>query len=230
MDSVPFLSSAASEPFPTYMQRMSLQNVSHSWWSRRTPLLGPASPSEPTFTSKIENGLITVGSLLESFALRSSSLGPFPASSVHAFVYPLHILLITLWILLIYLLTIPTTAYLLTKTTLMGSNSTGVTLSQLIDASVTPTSTVASGLLSDAKNSLPVRALGLSLTPLCIITDVSLSLNGGLGDLTAAAFYVFGVLATWWYWVFVVPWLGVAVGWVGLGYGVCLAVIEVAGV
>ena len=227
---MPFLSSAASEPYATYMQRLAIQNASQSWWSRRTPLCGPASPSSPTITSKLENFIISVGSFLERGALRNKAVGPLPPSSVHALVYPLHVLLITFWITLIYLLTIPTTVYLAVKTALLGSNSTGVSLSQLLDTSITPTSTVASSLLSDPKNALPVRALGLSLTPLCVITDVTLSLNAAVGDLPASGLYVLGVLATWWYWVFVVPWIAAAMGWVGVGYGVCLGVIEVAGV
>ena len=97
----------------------------------------PTNPSPPQF----ENFIISVGTFLEKTALRNKAVGPLPPSSVHALVYPLHVLLITFWITLIYLLTIPTTVYLAVKTALLGSNSTGVTLSQLLDTSITPTST-----------------------------------------------------------------------------------------
>jgi len=66
-------------------------------------------------------------------------------------VYPIHVLLLTYWIVIVYLLTIPTTFYLVVKTMLLGSNSTGVTLSQLIEYTITPTSTTASMIMNDTK-------------------------------------------------------------------------------
>lgn len=230
IDSVPLLASAASEPQQNYMQRLAIMNTNQSWWSRQNPLCGPASPSSPSLSSKLENCIISVGTFVETRALSNKSFGPLPPSSIHAFVFPFHVLLLTFWIVLIYLLTIPTTLYLVIKTALLGSNSTGVTLNQLIENSITPTSTVASSMMNDKKNSLPARFIGLALTPLVIITDLTLSLNENAGDFVAASMYTFGVLITWWYWVFVLPWVAVAMGWVGMGYGVCLSVIEFAGV
>ncbi|GMH83005.1 hypothetical protein TrVE_jg12916 [Triparma verrucosa] len=230
IDSVPLLASAASEPQANYMQRLAIMNTNQSWWSRQNPLCGPASPSSPTLSSKLENLLIGVGTFLEARALSNKPLGPLPPSAVHAFVFPLHVLLLTYWIILIYLLTLPTTLYLVVKTSLLGSNSTSCTLSQLIETSITPTSTVASSLMNDRKNCLPTRVIGLALTPLVIITDLTTSLYTNFGDFIASGMYVFGVIITWWYWVFVLPWVAGVMGWVGVIYGGCLSLIEVAGV
>ena len=78
-------------------------------------------------------------------------------------------------------------------------------------------------------NSLPPRFIGLALTPLIIITDVTLTTYNAAGDFIGSLMYCFGILITWWYWVFVMPWLAVAMGWVGVAYSCCCGIVEYAG-
>jgi len=228
IDSVPLLATAASEPQTSYMQRLAIMNANQSWWRGQSPLCSN-STAEPSFSSKIESVIISIGAFFERQALAGHSIGPITPTSIHAAVYPIHVLLLTYWIVIVYLLTIPTTFYLVVKTMLLGSNSTGVTLSQLIEYTITPTSTTASMIMNDTKHSLPPRAVGLALTPLCIITDVTISTYAVAGDIPGALMYCFGVLITWWYWVFVLPWLSIAMGWVGVAYSGCCAIVETAG-
>mmetsp|Transcript_12820 Transcript_12820/g.26152 ORF Transcript_12820/g.26152 Transcript_12820/m.26152 type:complete len:357 (-) Transcript_12820:45-1115(-) len=228
IDSVPLLASAASEPQKSYMQRLAIMNANQSWWGRQSPLCS-ASTAEPSLSSKVESIIISLGTFFERQALAGHSVGPITPTSVHATVFPIHVLLLTYWIVVVYLLTIPTTFYLVVKTMLLGSNATGVNLSQLIESTITPASTTASMMMNDTSNSLPPRFIGLALTPLVIITDVTLTTYNAAGDFVGALMYCFGILITWWYWVFVVPWLSIALGWVGVAYSCCCGIVEYAG-
>ena len=229
IETIPLLASAASEPQKSYMQRLSVTNSSQSWWGRQVPICSVGSSANPGFSAKLEGIIIRVGAFFERQALAGHSLGPLRPTTFHAAVFPIHVLLLTYWINLVFLLTIPTTLYLTVKTILLGSDCTGVTLTQLIESNLSPTSSIASAMMSDTRNSLPPRLTGLALTPLVLITDLTLSVYGMAGDFAASIVYCIGVLTTWWYWAFVIPWFMTAMGWVGVAYSCCCAIVQIAG-
>ncbi len=230
IQSVPLLASAASEPMGLYTQRLSLlTSPSASWWSKQVPLCSP-SVAEPPLSYRLESMLISVGSFLERTALTPRALGPVPSTVLYSMLFPLHVLLLTYWIALIYLLSLPATLYLVVKTLLFGSVSTGATLEDVIADTITPTASTATALLQSNNLSAPIRFLAVLLTPLTITTDVAVYTQEVAGPVVASVAYTLMVACTWWYYIFVMPWMMGALGWASGMYGVCLGVIEYSGV
>ena len=231
IESVPLLASAASESHSSYMSRLSLVSPGSAhasgFWSRQIPLYGNDETS--TFATGAEKAIIKIGQFLES-ATSNMTLGPLPPSSFHSLSYPLHIILLSHWILLIYLLSITSTVYVTTKTLLLGSSATGLTLPQIHSTIITPTSLVATSLLTSPQHSLPVRFIGLLLTPLTVTTDVTTTLTATAGHAASSFVYCALTALLWWYYTMVIPWSAAAMTWSAGGYGGCLAIIEYAGV
>ncbi|GMI30159.1 hypothetical protein TeGR_g7681, partial [Tetraparma gracilis] len=223
IESVPLLAAAASESQASYMQRLSLSSPSSAgFWSRQIPLF--AAGGSKGFAAGAEGLLISAGRLLEA-GTRGAGAGPLSPSSFHAMSYPLHVVLLTHWILLIYLLSSFSTLFLTAKTLLLGSAATGFTAASINSSVIAPTAATASSLMTAPSNSLPVRSLGLLLTPLTVASDVSAAAAATAGAVAGAAAHAALLAASWWYFLLVLPWAAAAATWAAAGYGVCLGVI-----
>jgi acyl-CoA-binding protein len=232
IDSIELLASAASESLPSYMSRLAVtstggQHANH-FWARQIPLYAANANS---VTGGMECGIIALGKHLEKVTSAPISFLPFiPLTSLHALSYPLHVILLTTWIVLIYLLALTSVSVLTAKTLLLGSSSSGYSLSQIDAGIIKKINHTVERIYTDSKYSLPVRAVGMVFISVNITTEVSSSLSAVAGEFVGSLAYV-GILGcTWWYYYIVVPWLVMAMVWASCIYGVGLGVVEAAGV
>jgi acyl-CoA-binding protein len=232
--SLPFLVSAASESRASYLRRLSVMTASSRFWDKQAALATTKSEGPTDFkalparvANALENGILMLGKGVERLAT-SSVLGLNP-TTLHAMSYPLHVLILTLWIALIFVVSLLSISVSVLLTLLFGSRETKMDLASLLDDGLRPTSLAASSL-SARSHPLPLRCLAFLLSPLPLLASVVWRAREAFGDAPACACLLAVMGATAWYWSAALPavlfWFG---GWSGGLATVAAGLIEAAG-
>lgn len=229
LTAVPLLCAAAAESRAAYLSRLSKTPSSQGWWAKQEPLC--AEPG--TAWAAPEAVLLFFAAKVEALALSVNNNntggllgGLTPPSVVQSFLWPTHNVLLTAWIVLVFLHALVGSASAAARTVLLGSNTTGVPLACVFREEILPAARTAAGLTA-AHQALSVRLAGLGLMPFVTICDVSHRGAGG-ALWPGATLYVAALSCTWWYWACALP-TAVAFGiWTAAWSGWCFALIELA--
>jgi len=230
---IPLLCAAATETRQAYISRLRSTSHGDGWWLKQEALC--AEPSSLLATP--EKALIHLAQMVESFSLYVQSPSnlleeyiPFLSPSVvQALLWPIHNVLLALWIWMIVCCTTVGSLASTVKTILFGSNTTGLPLDDIYKSEVAATHQICR-TLCDAHQALSVRLVGLALWPWDVTSlQTTAWVLDCAGYLPALTFFSVLTVCSWWYWIFVLPWLAAwAIGLaslLGVGYGL----IELAG-
>jgi acyl-CoA-binding protein len=208
---IPLLCAAAAESRTAYVRRMS--HTSTGWWARQEPLC--AHPG--TLLALPELGLLKAAAIVEYLSLQGALM--------QSFLWPTHNVCLALWMAVILVFTMISSACTLLSTVLRGSQQTGMTLPAVWSHDITPTAS-AVHTLCEEHQPLTVRLVGLFLLPFPTMLEYT---ERGRGVLTKSLLYIATVLCvTWWYWSLVVPWLCACMLGTALVSGACFAIIGLA--
>ena len=222
---IPLLSAAAAESRVAYLRRLAQTTPQTAWWGRQEPLC--AAPG--TVGAFPELILLFVASIVERVSLLWAG-GLLPPTVLQSFLWPVHNCLLSLWVALILVNTILGAAFTLMSTILWGARRTGVPLTQIWREEIEPSARAVS-TLTEAHQPMSIRLVGLILLPYGTLEGVSHFLTQVIGLLWGSVAYVFiMVVATWWYWLLVVPWLCACLLGCAAMSGTCFALIDFAGV
>jgi hypothetical protein len=238
---VPLLCAAASESRKAYLTRLgNTRNAESGWWARQEPLCADPG-SIPAIPEKI---VLTVAAFIERASvyvqvdpsvrgvLDGIRLKP---GVVQSLFWPMHNVLLAIWMLVIFLSTLTGSSFIALKTMLLGSRRTGVSLENIFAQEVKPCKNCAASLVERHQAS-SVRLLGLALYPVGFICNISESMgtkfisNEAAQLFAASGIYVASAAAFWWYWFFVLPWTAMAGLTVAFNIGWCFGLIELAGI
>lgn len=225
---IPLLCAAASEQRPAYLRRLQNTPLTSAWWRRQEPLT--ATPgSLPALPESI---LLGVASILEHVSLAANdqvfgqTLPKALTAVLQSALWPLHNALLSVWIGWILIAAVVGGALELAKTVLLGSRRTGRTLDSVWTDEVVFASN-AVHTLTEPHQPVSARVVGLLLQPLSLLTSILVRLVPS--TLWMSAGYTVAVVATWWYWVLVLPWcLVVLMLGTSIGLGACFGLIELA--
>lgn len=224
---IPLLCAAAAESRTTYLTRLRSTPTSNGWWAKQEPLC--ADPG--TAFAAPENVIIVLATEAERIALNfNQDYIPLSPAVIQSFLWPLHNILLSIWVLLIFICTFIGSTVSTAKTIIMGAKRTGVPLNSIFSEEIAPSAKAANSLCAPHQ-AISVRIVGLALMPLVTICDVASGTARTTGILTGGMLLVAASIITWWYWICVLPWLAFAgVCFVVFVCGGCFAVIEMAGV
>lgn len=238
---VPLLCAAASESRPAYLARLenNFRSNECGWWMRQEPLCGDPG----TVSALPEILVLTIAILVERLSLHLLSDSSrnvldtirISPAVVQSLLWPLHNVLLVVWIMVIFISTISGSAILTLKTMLLGSKRTGVSLENIFSQEIKPCK-VCVGSLCVPHQTASVRFLGLVLYPLGMICNLAdnITVKTPLGEQTGiflgAGTYLLVSLLLWWYWFIALPW--VAAGGVCLSFslGWCFGLMELANI
>jgi len=269
---VPLLCAAASESRGAYLKRLE-QNAAASsspsssssmhgessgeingggggWWMRQEPLCGDPG----TISALPEILVLTIAILVERLSLHLSSTRgatkdmldtlALRPGVVQSILWPLHNVLLVVWILVIFLSTVTGSAILTVKTLLLGSVRTGVSLEDVFSQEIRPCKRGTASLCA-RHQAATVRFLGLVLYPLgmvcelaCgVVENVNVNLNGGntmlgqkSGLLLGSGTYLLTTFCLWWYWFIMLPWVAIGGLIMSISFGWCFGLIELANI
>lgn len=237
---IPLLCAAASESRTSYLARLSSTiDLDSGWWSRQEPLC-----SEPgSIFALPEVIVLTLAVLIERASLHIqldsgvnsilSSLGLRPGV-LQSLLWPMHNVLLVVWMLVIFLSTLTGSAVITFKTMLLGSKRTGVTLESAFSQEIRPCKHGA-GSLCESHQTASVRLLGLALYPLGFICNFSdgiaerVPMSAKAQLFVGSGVYIISGLMLWWYWFFLLPWMAMAGIVLSFSVGWCFSLIELAG-
>ena len=220
---IPLLCAAASESRQAYLRRLANTAVEQAWWGRQEPLT--AIPG--SILALPEALLIGFAALIERICLTAEGFIPMvPIDVLRSFLWPMHNSLLALWMGYILVATSWTAAVELSQTVVWGSRRTGTTLEVVWKEQVIWCAQSV-GTLAESHQTLTARLTGLSLWVLALL--VSFANTPGSILWKSIAFVVL-LCSTWWYWLVVLPWSGVALLFLSILAGNCFALIELAGV
>jgi hypothetical protein len=155
-----------------------------------------------------------------------------PAPVLQSFFWPLHNVLLGLWMGTILVFTALISAWDLLQTLLWGSRRTATTLPRLWKDQVSQTSASVT-TLTESHQPLCARLVGLLLLPYTLLVN---TLTGTFPSSSTSAvvwaslLYIVLMTVTWWYWWCILPCLAVGLLAVSILAGNCFALIELAGV
>lgn len=231
---IPLLCAAASESRSSYLQRIgATTQVENGWWIRQEPLCGDPG----SILALPEHFVLTLAVLVEKLSLYVQcdsvkrvllSLN-LKASAVQSLLWPAHNLLIVIWMMVIFLATLTSSALVTMKTLLLGSKRTGLTLENIFMQEIRPCC-FGTQALCETHQMATVRLLGLALYPLgmlCKTVDGLVKRDSPL--LVASSVFLCVAILGWWYWYLVLPWLAASGLVFALSVGWCFALIELAG-
>jgi len=220
---IPLLCAAASESRAAFLRRLANTQPDQSWWSRQEALC--AAPG--SIWALPESALIWVASLQEYISLTAQGGPlPLPAPVVQSFLWPLHNVLLALWMGLILEYTAWTALTELLATTAWGRLRTGQSLEAIWKDEIQWSAT-AVHTLSEVHQPISARLVGVGMLPYTVLVGLT-SFPGNV--LVTSVLYTVALLATWWYWFIVMPWMGVCLLGFSVLAGNCFALIELAGV
>lgn len=216
---IPLLCAAASESRAAYLRRLGNTQTHMAWWSRQEPLT--ATPG--SLWALPEAGLIAVASLVEAISLRADFA---LAAVLQSWLWPLHNVLLALWMGMIINFTAWSAAWDLLQTVVWGSRRTGWSLTGIWRDEVAWTAQSVQ-ILTEGHQPLTARLVGLSLLPLMMVVQVAGWPPSPVGK---ASMFIGLLLVSWWFWFLTLPWLGLCLMGCAILAGNCFALIEVAGV
>jgi acyl-CoA-binding protein len=217
---IPLLCAAAAESREAYLRRLAQTSLETAWWVRQEPLCAPPG----SFSSFPESLLLSSARFLEHITLTTPG-----RNMVASFCWPLHKSFLVLWMLIILYVTVLRSAFNTLAILVWGSRRTGLNLNrEWIE--IIPLVAHSVSVMCEPHQPLTSRLVGLLLLPFSSLIGF---LNRTLTDssVTLASFSMIAVLcATWWYWLFTVPFLMGSLLCVAFGVGFCFVLIELAGV
>ena len=240
---VPLLCAACSESRISYLHRLSSTGApSNGWWRKQEPLCA-ADPH--SIFALPENIVISLASTMEYISLTLSSepsirnllgsIGIRPAV-FQSMLWPLHNVLLVLWILVLFISTLAGSAIVMAKTILLGSKRTNIRLEDVFAEDIYPCRMGASSLCQ-SHQAITVRLLGLILYPLGMVCELAESSRSkavvgrdGGGLMIGSAVFVTGISLLWWYWLILLPWVGVFAMGGAVSISWCFGLIELASI
>eukprot|EP00563_Minutocellus_polymorphus_P004883 CAMPEP_0181042810 /NCGR_PEP_ID=MMETSP1070-20121207/12357_1 /TAXON_ID=265543 /ORGANISM="Minutocellus polymorphus, Strain NH13" /LENGTH=376 /DNA_ID=CAMNT_0023121065 /DNA_START=238 /DNA_END=1368 /DNA_ORIENTATION=- len=227
---IPLLCAAAAESRISYLSRLkSTGRPENGWWRKQEPLC--ADPGTPLAAP--ESAVLVSASKVEELSLLISSEWsgsvPLPPSVVQSFLWPLHNVLLAIWVLLIFICTHVGSGILLCKTTLLGARATGAPLGRIFSEDIGPASLAAQSLC-EPHQAVAVRLTGLCLMPYITQCNACRTVVDRAGPVAGGMAYVFLSVMTWWFWLCMLPWFAFAEICTAVMLGWCFALIELAGV
>ena len=227
---IPLLCAAAAESRISYLSRLkSTGRPENGWWRKQEPLC--ADPGSPLATP--ESAVLASASKVEELSLLISSEWsgsvPLPPSVVQSFLWPLHNVLLAIWVLLIFICTHIGSGILLCKTTLLGARATGAPLGRIFSEDIGPASLAAQSLC-EPHQAVAVRLTGLCLMPYVTQCNACRTVADRAGPVAGGMAYVLLSVMTWWFWLCMLPWFAFAEICTAVFLGWCFALIELAGV
>ena len=227
---IPLLCAAAAESRTSYLSRLkSTGHPTNGWWRKQEPLC--ADPGTPLAAP--ESAVLATASKVEELSLLISSEWsgsvPLPPGVVQSFLWPLHNVLLAIWIVLIFICTHIGSGIILCKTALLGARTTGAPLGRIFSEDIGPASLAAQSLC-EPHQAIAVRLTGLCLMPYVTQCNVCRTVVDRAGPVAGGLAYVFISVMTWWFWLCMLPWFAFAEICTALGLGFCFALIELAGV
>jgi len=218
---IPLLAAAAGESRLAYLNRLRVTPPTNGWWSRQETLT--AEPGSVLSTP--EATLLAVASRCESLSLRT---GYVPSTIRQSFLWPFHNVMLSIWIVIIFVATLVESTYLIIKTLIPGSRNTGDNLPSIFEEEIFAASRLVTSLCQPHQ-AMTIRLAGLVLMPLGTLYDVVRVIVNRSGYLPAALLYIFANFITWWYWICIIPWIVMMGLGMSVAAGVCFALIEIAG-
>lgn len=234
---IPLLCAAASEQRTAYLRRLQNTSTSAAWWKRQEPLT--ATPH--TLAALPETILLYIASLVEHISLtihhphsslslvlgQNQKLPHWLGCVLQSALWPLHNVLLSIWMGMIVISSVFSSSLELTKTILLGSRRTGRTLMSIYKDDVVFCSTSV-GTLTESHQPVSARVVGLVLQPLPIVVGLLKVVSQDHILWMSLLFSAFG-FCTWWYWMLVLPWFFVVVMFgTAVLLGNCFGVIELA--
>jgi acyl-CoA-binding protein len=216
------------------------ETVGGGWWSRQEALCGDPD----TIFCLPETILLTTAIFVEQLSLSLASNSTWKntldtfrikPTVLQSLLWPLHNVLLVIWIEIIFGSTCIMSAIILLKTMFMGSKRTGVTISTIFSQEIRPCRR-GTGSLCVPHQPPTVRLLGLILYPLGMIcalaegvVDVVVPYLGeNTALLVGSGTYVVVMVMLSWYWFLVLPWMTIGSGVLAIGLGWCFGLIELA--
>lgn len=217
---IPLLCAAAAESRPAYLRRLAQTPYENAWWKRQESLCGTPG----TVTALPEMAVLQLARFVEHLSL--SRQGP-PNAVLQSFLWPLHNSLLALWMMLILVLTLMESVWNILQIVVWGARRTGLSLTRVWDHDLRLWEQCQVNMC-ETHQATTCRLVGLFLLP---VSFVLRNLKRFVGSMTLAS-TLFGAMAmmTWWYFVFVLPWLAFIVLGTACSSGACFALIQVAGV
>jgi hypothetical protein len=214
---IPLLCAAAAESRPAYLRRLSQTPYESAWWARQEALCGTPG----TASALPESALLQLAKLVEHLSLRSSKV-------VSAFLWPVHNSCLSLWMLLILVLSTMHSVLQILQILVWGARRTGLSLGRVWKDDMGLTVQNIHGMC-EPHQAMTCRLVGLVLLPLSMVVGLLKGVFPGSMTLASSVFCV-AVLCTWWYFLLVLPWLSACLLGTALSSGACFALIEFAGV
>jgi len=226
-DAIPLICAAAGETRTAYLERLKATPSNRGWWAKQEPLC--ADPG--TLLSFPESVVIGIATKNESISLVVAPLlfGLLP-SVLRSFLWPLHNVLLSIWIALIFVSTLVGSTFLIIKSFLFGSKRMeGVLVPTIFLQELFPSSRLAS-TLCEPHQAISIRLCGLALIPFSAICDLTERVIEKSGYVAGGLLYVFINFMTWWYWFCVLPWVALCGIGISLAAGCCFALIDFSGI
>lgn len=215
---IPLLCAAAAESRPAYIRRLGQTPYENAWWKRQEALCGTPG----TITALPELSVLQLARFVEHLSLSSDN-----NTAVQAFLWPLHNSLLSLWMLTILALTLLEGSWHVLQTVVWGARRTGLSLARVWDHDLGLWQQCVHGMC-ESHQATTCRLVGLVMLPISFALGL---LKRMIGSMTlASSIFVVLVMAGWWYFVFVLPWLGACLLGAACTSGACFALIQVAGV
>jgi acyl-CoA-binding protein len=219
---IPLLCAAGSENRTAYLRRLASTPAHQAWWIRQEALCANGG----IFTWP-ETLLIKVATIIEFVSLHCEEYLPFPAPVVQSFLWPLHNVMLSYWMLLILVLTSWGTVFQLWKTLLLGARRTGYTLPGIWADEIEWTAQ-SCYVLVERHQPLSARLMGLIMLPYTGLVGITrCAYSPGI---VSSMLYIGAMLMTWWYWLLILPWYSVVMLFWAIVAGSCCAMIEITGI
>jgi len=215
---IALLSAAAAETRQAYLQRLSQTPKEAAWWARQEALC--ANPG--SLGALPETFVLELAKFVEHLSLDTSRV--FAAA-----LWPLHNLCLCLWMGVILVVTLMTSAGQSLQILLWGGRRTGMSLNHVWTYVTATTWVQCVHGMCESQQAIACRLVGLCLLPGSTAVVWIQKLLGGSTALAASAFLVL-LVTTWWYWLLVLPCAAVWMFWASVASGACFAMIEFAGV
>lgn len=219
---IPLLCAAAAESRPAYIRRLSQTPYENAWWKRQEALCGTPG----TITALPEMIVLQLARFVEHVSLAGGT-GSDSNAALQAFLWPVHNSLLSLWMLIILVLTLLEASSHILQIVVWGARRTGLSLTRVWDHDLGLWQQCVHGMC-ESHQATTCRLVGLVLLPISFVLGL---LKQWIASMTlASGIFVVVIMAAWWYFVFVLPWLAACLLGAACTSGACFALIQVAGV
>lgn len=218
---IPLLCAAAAESRQAYIRRLAQTPYENAWWKRQEALCGTPG----TFTALPELSVLQLARFVEHVSLATAA----DNAALQAFLWPLHNCLLSLWMLMILVLTLGESSGNILQIVVWGARRTGLSLGKVWDHDLALWQQCVVGMC-ESHQAMTCRLVALLVLPASYTYGAIKRLIGSRSMTLASAMFVVLLGTGWWYFVFVLPWLAICMLGMACASGSCFALIQVAGV